>query len=140
MNFDSLSRYAPHALGLLRIVTAVLFIQHGTQKLFGFPASQMAGDAAAGGLPPLMLVAAVLEIVGGAAILLGLLTRPVAFVLSGMMAVAYWMAHAPMSIFPIQNFGETAIMFCFVFLYLVFAGPGAFSVDGTLAKQKLATA
>ena len=112
---------------MLRIVAALLFIEHGTQKLFGFPAS---GGEGGGGMGGLMLVAGVLEAFGGLLLLVGFLTRPVAFLLSGMMAVAYWMAHAPQNFFPINNGGDAAILFCFVFLYLVFAGPGAWSVDG----------
>lgn len=123
-SFNSLSRYQPYALAALRIVAALLFIEHGTQKLFGFPASQMQGS-----LSTLMLVAALLEVVGGILVLIGLFTRPVAFVLSGQMAVAYFMAHAPASVFPVLNGGDAAILFCFIFLYLVFAGPGAFSAD-----------
>jgi putative oxidoreductase len=123
--FDSLGRYQPQALGLLRIVTALLFIEHGTQKLFDFPASGQAGGALAG----LMLVAALLEAIGGLLVLVGIFTRPVAFILSGEMAVAYFMAHFPRSFFPIQNGGDAAVLFCFVFLYLAFAGAGAFSVD-----------
>ncbi|CVI57266.1 DoxX family protein [Agrobacterium leguminum] len=122
--FDSLSRYRPQALGALRIMTALLFMAHGTQKLFGFPASQMEGS-----LPTLMLVAALLEFVGGILVLIGLFTRPVAFILSGQMAVAYFMAHAPSNFFPTLNGGDAAILFCFIFLYLFVAGPGAFSVD-----------
>jgi putative oxidoreductase len=116
--------WAPRALGLLRIVAALLFIAHGTQKLFGFPESPFS--------PPLfslMGFAGILETFGGLLLLLGLFTRPVAFVLSGQMAVAYWMAHAPQSAFPVLNGGEAAILFCFVFLYLVCAGPGAWSID-----------
>ncbi|MDH0615732.1 MULTISPECIES: DoxX family protein [unclassified Agrobacterium] len=121
---DSLSRYRPQALGALRIMTALLFIAHGTQKLFGFPTSQMDGS-----LPTMLLAAALLELVGGILVLVGLFTRPVAFILSGQMAVAYFMAHAPSNFFPALNGGDAAILFCFIFLYLVFAGPGAFSVD-----------
>lgn len=118
--------WAPRLLGLLRIVAAILFMEHGTQKLFGIP-------AAAHGMPEaftLLWFAAVLETVGGFLLLIGLFTRPVAFILSGQMAVAYWMAHAPQSPFPALNGGDAAILFCFVFLYLVAAGPGAFSIDG----------
>ncbi|HCJ74104.1 DoxX family protein [Agrobacterium pusense] len=122
--FDSLSRYRPQALGALRIMTALLFISHGTQKLFGFPASQMEGS-----LPTMLLVAAILEFVGGILVLIGLFTRPVAFILSGQMAVAYFIAHGPKSFFPALNGGDAAILFCFIFLYLFVAGPGAFSVD-----------
>jgi putative oxidoreductase len=125
MTFDRLSAYAPQALAILRIVTALLFIAHGSQKLFGFPPGQM------GGVPLMSLfgLAAVLEIVGGLAILLGIFTRPVAFILAGEMAVAYWMVHAPQDFFPVNNGGDGAVLFCFAFLYLVFAGPGAWSVD-----------
>ncbi|MEI1251558.1 DoxX family protein [Rhizobium aouanii] len=122
--FDRLSVYQPYGLATLRIITALLFIEHGTMKLFGFPASQMSGA-----LSPLMLFAALLELIGGILILVGLLTRPVAFLLAGEMAVAYFMAHAPSSFFPAVNQGDAAILFCFVFLYLVFSGPGAFAVD-----------
>jgi putative oxidoreductase len=123
-SFNNLSRYQPYALAALRIIAALLFIEHGTQKLFGFPASQMQGA-----LPTLMIVAALLELVGGFLVLIGLFTRPAAFILSGQMAVAYFMAHAPSNFFPALNGGDAAILFCFVFLYLVFAGPGALSVD-----------
>ncbi|WP_421359398.1 DoxX family protein [Agrobacterium rosae] len=123
--FEKLSRYQPYGLAALRIITALLFIEHGTQKLFGFPASTMEGS-----LPPMLLVAALLEVIGGVLILVGLFTRPVAFILSGQMAVAYFMAHAPKSVFPVLNGGDAAILFCFIFLYLVVAGAGALSVDG----------
>lgn len=124
---NSLNRYAPHVLGLLRIVTALIFILHGTQKLFGFPA-----PPASGALPSaftLMWFAGVLEVVGGLLMLVGFQTRIVAFVLSGQMAFAYWMAHAPKSLYPALNGGDAAILYCFVFLYFVFAGSGAFAVD-----------
>lgn len=124
---DNLSAWAPRVLGILRIVAAILFIEHGTQKLFGIP-ERMAGMGAPETFT-LFWWAGVLEVVGGALILLGLFTRPVAFLLSGQMAVAYWMAHAPKSMFPVHNGGDAAILFCFLFLYLVFAGPGSFSVD-----------
>ncbi|MWD27775.1 DoxX family membrane protein [Aquicoccus sp. SCR17] len=120
-----LNAYAPHALALLRIVTGLLFLQHGTQKMFGFPAGQMPQPE----LFSLFWFGGVLELVGGVLIIIGLATRPVAFILSGMMAVAYWGFHAPAATFPVQNGGELAIMFCFAFLYFVFAGPGAWSVD-----------
>ena len=121
---NRLQAYAPTFLGILRIVTALLFIEHGTAKLLNFPASEMH--------PPLFSLlglAGILEIVGGVLVLVGLWTRPVAFILSGQMAVAYWMVHAPNSFFPANNGGDAAILFCFVFLYLVFAGPGAFAMD-----------
>jgi putative oxidoreductase len=124
--FNFLDRYSPYALGLLRIVTALIFIAHGTQKLFGFPA------APASGLPPMFSLfwfGAILEAFGGLAILLGVFTRPVAFILAGEMAYAYWMFHAPRSVYPLLNGGDAAILYCFIFLYLVFAGAGAFSID-----------
>lgn len=123
-SFERLSAYQPYALAALRIITALLFIEHGTMKLFAFPIAQMEGP-----LPPLMLVAALLELVGGILILIGLFTRPVALILSGEMAVAYFMAHAPRGFYPAVNQGGEAILFCFIFLFLVFAGAGAFSAD-----------
>lgn len=122
---DTLSRQMPLALAALRIMSALLFIEHGTQKLVGFPASDRVGE-----LSGLMLAAGLLETFGGLLILIGLFTRVTGFVLSGMMAVAYFMAHAPHSFFPANNGGDAAILFCFVFLFLVFSGPGALSVDG----------
>ena len=143
MNFDGLNRFAPTALAALRIVTALLFIEHGTQKLFGFPAMRMAGGGAppAGGGPSelmltLMHIAGPLEVIGGLAVLLGLLSRPAAFILAGECAVIYWLAHVPMGgFFPLLNGGESAILFCFVFLYIFFAGPGAWSLDGLWASK-----
>lgn len=141
MNPETLSRYAPQALAALRIVAALCFIAHGTQKMFGFPASQMGGGFE---LFSLMGLAAVLEVFGGLAILLGFFTRPVAFVLAGQMAYAYWFVHVPMmgngNIIPVANGGDGAALFCFIFLYLVFAGPGAWSVDGYRAGGRLAAA
>ncbi|WP_234185599.1 DoxX family protein [Shinella sp. NM-101] len=123
--FDRLSAWRPQALAVLRIMAALLFIEHGTQKFFNFPpAEQPFGD-----LMNLMGVAGTLEVVGGILILVGLFTRPAAFVLCGFMAVAYFMAHAPQSFFPVNNHGDAAILFCFVFLYLTIAGPGAFALD-----------
>jgi putative oxidoreductase len=117
--------WAPRLLGVLRIVAAILFIEHGTQKLFGFPPS----DHAMPEMFTLLWFAGVLEAFGGLLLLIGLFTRPVAFILSGQMAVAYWMAHAPGSIYPAINKGDAAILFCFLFLYIAAAGPGAFSLD-----------
>ena len=123
--FDRLSAYRPQALGVLRIMTALLLIEHGTQKFFNFPpAEQPFGD-----LMNLIGLAGVLEIVGGILILVGFLTRPTAFVLCGFSAVAYFMAHAPQSFFPINNRGDAAVLFCFIFLYMTAAGPGAFALD-----------
>jgi putative oxidoreductase len=125
---NNLTTWTPQALAVLRIMTALLFIEHGTQKLFGFPAGPD-GDSTVQ-LVSLMGLAGVLEFFGGLLILIGLLTRPTAFVLAGFMAVAYFMAHAPQSFFPVLNGGDAAILYCFIFLYLIFAGPGAWSVDG----------
>lgn len=122
--FDGLARYQPPALAALRIMTALQFIEHGTQKLFNFPVSDHAGA-----LTGLTLTAAILEFAGGILLALGLFTRPVAFFLAGEMAIAYFMAHMPRDFFPINNGGDAAISFCFIFLYLVFAGPGALALD-----------
>jgi putative oxidoreductase len=121
----NLERWSPYVLGLLRIVAAVIFFEHGTQKLFGFPERAGAGPA----LFSMFWFAGVLEIIGGALLAIGLFTRPTAFVMSGLMAAAYWIAHAPRSPFPVLNGGDAAILYCFLFLYLVFAGPGAFALD-----------
>lgn len=121
---DLTTSAAPRLLSVLRIVAAVLFFEHGTQKLLGFPTATFRPEL--GSLP---WIAGAMEIVGGLALFLGWRTRPVAFVLSGLMAVAYWMAHAPKSIFPVLNGGDAAILFCFVFLYIAAAGPGPWSLD-----------
>ncbi len=115
---------APRLLSVLRIVAALIFTLHGSQKLFGFPATDMQ--------PPLLSlfgIGGLLELVGGLLLLVGLFTRPVAFVMSGMMAVAYWMVHAPQNLFPTLNGGDAAILYCFVFLYLFAAGAGPWSLD-----------
>jgi putative oxidoreductase len=118
--------WAPRLLSVLRIVAAILFFAHGSQKLLGFPMGPTPGGPAAMSLPWL---AGVLEIGGGALLAVGLFVRPTAFVLSGQMAFAYWLAHAPRSPFPVLNGGDAAILFCFVFLYFVAAGGGAWSLD-----------
>jgi putative oxidoreductase len=123
----NLDRWSPYALGLLRIVAAVIFFEHGTQKLFGFP--ERAGGGGGPSLFSMIWVAGALEIIGGALLAIGLFVRPTAFVMSGLMAAAYWIAHAPRSPFPVLNGGDAAILYCFLFLYLVFAGPGAFALD-----------
>jgi putative oxidoreductase len=139
MNLDTLSRYAPAALAVLRIVTALLFIEHGTQKLFDFPPS---AHPMAGGLPPLLLLASIIETLGGILVLIGLFTRCAAFIMSGEMAIAFWTAHVPHagSIFPIVNGGGEAVLYCFIFLYFVFTGADAFSVDAMLSRSRAATA
>lgn len=124
------STWAPRVLSLLRIVTALLFIEHGTQKLLGFPASDFSPAVLT-----LPWIAGLLEMVGGAAVLVGFWTRPVSFLLSGLMAVAYFTAHAPQSFFPALNGGDAAILFCFVFFYLVFAGPGPWSLDAAARRR-----
>jgi putative oxidoreductase len=125
--------WAPRVLSLLRIMTALLFLEHGTQKLLGFPPSPNPGPA----LFSLLGIQGVIEIVGGLLLALGLFTRPVAFILSGDMAVAYWMAHAPRSFFPVLNDGDAAILYCFVFLYLAFAGGGLWSLDAARQRESL---
>jgi putative oxidoreductase len=119
---------------LLRIVTGFLFLQHGGQKLFGWYGGT--GMPEGSGLPPLMLVAGILEVVGGIAIMLGLFTRPVAFLLSGEMAVAYFMAHVPNGPMPLQNHGEPAVLFAFIFLFLAGNGSGGFSIDSVLRRGR----
>lgn len=124
--------WSPRVQGILRIVTGFLFLQHGTAKLFGAPHIAMFDGLQ---LMSLMGLAGVLELGGGVLILLGLFTRPVAFILSGMMAVAYFMAHAPGAFLPILNQGELAVMYSFVFLYFSCAGAGAYSVDAAIRKN-----
>ncbi len=129
-----LDSLAPRMLSVLRIVAALTFFAHGTQKILGFPASDMVPPP--GSLP---WIAGMLELFGGALLILGLFTRPVAFVLSGLMASAYWLAHAPQGPFPALNGGDAAILYCFVFLYLVFAGGGAWSLDEALSRRRPAS-
>jgi putative oxidoreductase len=128
-------QYASRALSLLRIVAALLFALHGTSKLVNFPPFPMA-------LPEpgtLLWIGAILELVGGMLLLVGLFSRPVAFILSGEMAVAYWMFHAPQSTFPSVNQGEPAILFCFIFLLVAAAGPGVWSIDASRSKSDVRT-
>jgi putative oxidoreductase len=128
---SNLARWSPRALAVLRIMTALLFLEHATMKFLAFPAPVMPG---AGPLPTMMLVAGIIEVVTGVLILAGFKTRLAAFLASGEMAVAYFMAHAPQSFWPAINKGEPAILFCFIFLYLVFAGAGDWSIDRALGK------
>ena len=132
LNTQFYAKWTPYVLGLLRIITGFLFLQHGTSKLLGIPYNPMFDGLQ---LMSLMGVAGILELVGGALILVGLFTRPVAFILSGQMAVAYFMAHAPGGFLPIVNKGELAVLFSFVFLYFVFAGAGKFSLDSIWCKK-----
>lgn len=126
------NRIQPVLLSVLRIVTAYLFLLHGTAKFFAFPIEM--GSGSPGGL---MLLAGILEVVGGILLVLGLFARPAAFVLSGQMAVAYFMAHASgNTLFPIANGGESAVLFCFVFFYIAAAGGGAWSLDRLFFKRK----
>jgi putative oxidoreductase len=184
----TLQKYAPWMLGILRIVTALVYMEHGTQKLFHFPpmaprpgaggaargavaAAQHVADAAAsamssaidtassmlgsaadvassapanggpsgGGLPPIFLAGGLIEVIGGIALVLGIFSRPVAFIVAGECAVIFWWMHVPRGgIFPATNGGEAAVLFCFTFLYLVFAGPGAFAIDNLMARRRTA--
>ena len=131
MNTDTLEAvWAPRVLSVLRIVAALLFFEHGLSKLLGFPPSDHSAE-----FLTLPWFAGVLELVGGALLIVGLFARPVAFILSGEMAFAYWMAHAPRSPFPLVNGGDAAILYCFVFLYLAFAGGGPWSLDALLRRK-----
>jgi putative oxidoreductase len=129
MNF--LTKYQPQLLSVLRIVAGLLFLEHGTSKLLHFPHVAMFDH-----LIPLLIVAGVIEALGGLLLTLGLFTRIAAFVCSGEMAVAYWMMHVGGSgiFWPVLNGGEGAILFCFVFLYIAAAGPGPWSIDGERSR------
>jgi putative oxidoreductase len=129
--------WSPRVLAAVRIISALLFIEHGLMKLVAFPAAIPGLPTP---LPAIMVAAALIEIVGGALIAVGLFTRIAAFICSGEMAAAYFMFHAPQSFWPAVNQGDAAILFCFVFLYLAFAGAGAWSLDARLPGQKLARA
>jgi putative oxidoreductase len=119
-------RYLPHVQGALRIATALLFLQHGTAKLFGVPHVDMFNGLK---LVSLLGVGGVIELIGGLLLLIGLFTRPVAFILAGEMAVAYFGFHAFQNFWPLVNKGELAALYCFVFLFFSVAGPGSFAVD-----------
>ena len=126
--------WTPRLLSVLRIITAFLFIAHGAQKLFGFLAPPGAPT------PPLFSqvgIGGILEFFGGLLLLVGLFTRPVAFILSGMMAVAYFQMHAPGGFWPLQNKGELAVLYCFVFLFFSVAGGGEWSLDRLLRRRRI---
>jgi putative oxidoreductase len=131
MTLSGLGGRAPQVLSLLRIVAGLMFMQHGAQKILSFPAPAHGPFD----LMSQMGIGGVLELVGGGLLVLGLFTRPVAFILSGMMAVAYFQFHAPASLYPLVNQGELAALYCWVFLYLAFAGGGAWSLDSLLNKK-----
>ena len=128
-----LSEWSPCLLSVLRIMAALLYLSHGTQKLLGFPG--MPGGRPMPDLLSLQGISGVLELVLGTLLALGLFTRPVAFVASGHMAFAYFIGHAPRSFFPALNNGDAAILFCFVFLYIAAAGPGPWSLDATRTRR-----
>jgi len=119
-----LSKYSPQILGVVRIVVGLLFLEHGLMKIVGFPAPMGHGP-----LPPMIMAAGIIELLGGALLILGLFSRIAAFVCSGEMAFAYFLAHFPKGIYPAMNGGEDAILFCFIFLYLAAAGPGSFAIN-----------
>lgn len=124
------TNWAPFILSILRIVSALIFMAHGTAKLLGFPDASF--TPAAFTLP---WWAGLLEIIGGALLVVGLFTRPTAFVMSGLMAAAYWIAHAPKSVYPLLNGGDPAILYCFIFLYIAFAGGGPLSLDAIFKRK-----
>jgi len=128
----NLSVWSPRVLSVLRVVVALLFLEHGLMKLFHFPAAQ---PGTPDPLPAMLMVAGWMELAGGALLALGLFTRPVAFLLSGEMAVAYFMAHAPKGFYPALNMGEMAVLYCFVFFYFIFAGAGPWSLDATVRRR-----
>ena len=132
MDFTWLSRLQPQLLAVLRIVTALLFLEHALIKLFGFPPGGQPGLQPIGSL---LGVAGIIELAAGILVLIGLFTRFAAFIAAGEMAVAYFMIHAPKGFYPAVNMGEAAILFCFIFLYLTAAGPGAWSVDGARTRN-----
>lgn len=133
MNLDAFATaWAPRLLSVLRIMSGLLFLQHGTAKHLKFPVVPMFAKLELMSLPG---IAGVIEIVGSVLLILGLFTRTTAFILSGLMAVAYFVAHAPRGFYPILNAGELAVLYCFVFLYIAAAGPGPWSYDAMQKKR-----
>jgi putative oxidoreductase len=126
-----IGRYAPQVLSIVRIVVALLFLEHGLSRLFGFPSPLSA--------PPLFTLywfAGAIEFVGGVLLLFGQFTRSAAFIMSGEMAVAYFLSHAPLGFYPILNRGDGAILYCFIFLYIAVAGPGPWSFDAVRQRKR----
>ncbi|WBT05277.1 DoxX family protein [Brevundimonas vesicularis] len=130
--FNQVNGWSSRALAALRIVAGLLFLAHGVIKVFGFPAGAEPGQQE---LMSLFGIGGVIELITGLMLILGLFTRPAAFIASGQMAVAYWMFHFPSSPYPAVNGGDTAILYCFIFLYIFTAGPGAWSIDNRTAKR-----
>jgi putative oxidoreductase len=124
--------HEPRARSVLRIVAGLLFLAHGTQKILGFPEAAGPGPE----MMSLSWIAGVIELAAGGLLTAGLFTRLAAFVASGEMAFAYWIGHAPQGPFPVGNGGDAAILYCFVFLYLVFAGPGPWSLDAVIVRRR----
>jgi len=134
MDFRYLEKFRPQLLAVVRIVAALVFLEHGTAKLFHFPVAQ---PGVPDPLPTMLLAAAVIELVAGILITLGLFTRLAAFVAAGEMAAAYWIAHYPRGFWPVENMGGEAILLCFAFLYISAAGPSAWSIDAMRMKKPL---
>lgn len=130
--FNQVNGWSSRALAALRIVAGLLFLAHGVIKFFGFPAGAEPGQQE---LLSLFGIGGVIELITGLLLILGLFTRPAAFIASGQMAVAYWMFHFPSSPYPAVNGGDAAILYCFIFLYIFTAGPGAWSIDNRTAKR-----
>jgi putative oxidoreductase len=131
---DRLNALSPYVLSIVRIVVALLFFEHGLAKMFGFPGPQLTPELT------LHWFSGLLEFVGGALLAAGLFTRATAFILSGEMAFAYFLSHAPHSFFPLLNRGDAAVLFCFIFLYFVFAGGGPWTLDAALKRKPRLTA
>ena len=131
MELAWLSRWQPQVLAILRIVVGLLFLEHGLQKFFGFPVPfPMPGP-----LPPMVMAAGAIELIAGALVTIGLFTRLAAFIASGEMAAAYFIGHFPKGFWPVENMGEGAILYCFIFLYIAAAGPGAWNIDGARTRN-----
>lgn len=131
-----LSRYAPNMLSVLRIMSGLLFLAHGTQKFLSFPGGERAGFGWTFSHPA--AYAGIIELACGLLIAIGLFTRPAAFLASGTMAAAYFIGHAPQNFWPVNNMGDAAILYCFLFLYFAIAGPGPLSLDARMGKAQRA--